>query len=359
MHRFILAIFTGAALLVQAQPGPSPSTFIVTNLEDAGPGSLRQAILNANANPGADVITFAAGLHGTIRLSTGELTILDSVEIDGPGALELAINGNDAARVFDIEGAAPAPITVVIKALTIEHGLAGGGGGHPGLGGGIYVSGAALTLNGVVVAHNRAIGTVGTAGANPGLGAGGGIYVGAGTLTIDGGGLVGNQAVGAGGPGVSSVILDPNAPGFLGGALDLQGAGAGGGIFNLAGPVILTQADIRELQLAKGAMAAGLRMLAGGGVEKLCLAGAFGNYIRQASARAIGLLPEDLQVEPVGNSALRGARTLLLAPSTRQARLRKIAALSRHVELAADPDFQYLFAERMAFARYRLSEPRP
>jgi uncharacterized 2Fe-2S/4Fe-4S cluster protein (DUF4445 family) len=120
----------------------------------------------------------------------------------------------------------------------------------------------------------------------------------------------------------------------------------------LAGGVVLAQSDIRELQLAKGAMAAGLRMLAGGGVEGLDLAGAFGNYIRQSSARAIGLLPEDLPVEPVGNSALRGARMLLLAPGTRQARLRKIAALSRHVELAADPDFQYLFAEMMALARY-------
>jgi uncharacterized 2Fe-2S/4Fe-4S cluster protein (DUF4445 family) len=55
-------------------------------------------------------------------------------------------------------------------------------------------------------------------------------------------------------------------------------------------------------------------------------------------------------VEPVGNSALRGARTLLLAPSMRQARLRNIAALSRHVELARDPDFQYIFAEMMALA---------
>ena len=118
----------------------------------------------------------------------------------------------------------------------------------------------------------------------------------------------------------------------------------------LADGVVLTQGDIRELQLAKGAMAAGLRMLAGGGVEKLCLAGAFGNYIRQASARAIGLLPASLPVEPVGNSALRGARTLLLAPSTRGARLRKIAALSRHIELANDPDFQYIFAEMMALA---------
>ncbi|MGA3023266.1 MAG: ASKHA domain-containing protein [Bryobacteraceae bacterium] len=123
----------------------------------------------------------------------------------------------------------------------------------------------------------------------------------------------------------------------------------------LADGIALTQSDVRELQLAKGAMAAGLRMLAGGGVEKLCLAGAFGNYIRQASARAIGLLPEDLAVEPVGNSALRGARALLLTPSTRQARVRKIAALSRHVELAADPDFQYLYAAAMALARYRLS----
>ena len=102
-------------------------------------------------------------------------------------------------------------------------------------------------------------------------------------------------------------------------------------------------------------MAAGLRMLAGGGVEKLSLAGAFGNYIRQASARTIGLLPEDLPVEPVGNSALRGARMLLLAPGTRHARLQEIAALTRHIELAGDPDFQYRFAEMMSFASFRLS----
>ena len=122
----------------------------------------------------------------------------------------------------------------------------------------------------------------------------------------------------------------------------------------LAGGIALAQSDIRELQLAKGAMAAGLRILAGGHVEKLHLAGAFGNYIRQESARAIGLLPEDLPVVPSGNSSLRGARALLLTPSTRQARLHSIAAVSRHVELAANRDFEFLYGEMMSLARYRL-----
>jgi uncharacterized 2Fe-2S/4Fe-4S cluster protein (DUF4445 family) len=95
-------------------------------------------------------------------------------------------------------------------------------------------------------------------------------------------------------------------------------------------------------------------MLAGGGVESLSIAGAFGNYIRIPSARKIGLLPADLSVDPVGNTALRGARMLLLAPSARRARLQKIAALTRHIELAADVDFQYLYAEMMALAPFRL-----
>jgi uncharacterized 2Fe-2S/4Fe-4S cluster protein (DUF4445 family) len=122
----------------------------------------------------------------------------------------------------------------------------------------------------------------------------------------------------------------------------------------LAGGVALAQSDIRELQLAKGAMAAGLRILAGAGVEALHLAGAFGNYIHRESARTIGLLPDDVPVVPAGNTALRGARMLLLTPSTRQARLRGIAALSRHVELAANRDFEALYGETMSLARYRL-----
>jgi uncharacterized 2Fe-2S/4Fe-4S cluster protein (DUF4445 family) len=125
----------------------------------------------------------------------------------------------------------------------------------------------------------------------------------------------------------------------------------------LTGSLALAQRDIRELQLAKGAMAAGLRMLAAGGVERLYLAGAFGNYIRQPSASAIGLLPEDVPVEPVGNSALHGARALLLAPSTRQERLSRVLSACRHVELAALEDFQCRFAEMMALTPFRLRDP--
>ena len=54
------------------------------NLADSGPGSLRQAVLDANANPGADLISFAGGLHGTITLGS-ELSITDDLTIEGRG----------------------------------------------------------------------------------------------------------------------------------------------------------------------------------------------------------------------------------------------------------------------------------
>jgi uncharacterized 2Fe-2S/4Fe-4S cluster protein (DUF4445 family) len=119
----------------------------------------------------------------------------------------------------------------------------------------------------------------------------------------------------------------------------------------LAAAVRLTQADIRELQLAKGAVAAGLHLLSkeqpiSGG--RVYLAGAFGNYIRAESARRIGLLP-NWATAPVaaGNTALRGARMLLLAASRRAAILTRLAAKVRHVELAGDPSFEDTFVRSM------------
>jgi uncharacterized 2Fe-2S/4Fe-4S cluster protein (DUF4445 family) len=118
--------------------------------------------------------------------------------------------------------------------------------------------------------------------------------------------------------------------------------------FYLADGVALTQSDIREFQLAKGALAAGLRLLAPRRLAELHLAGAFGNYIHQASARAIGLLPPDVPVVAAGNTALRGARMLLLTPGTRARTIAAILAQCRHVDLAANSEFQQTYAEMMA-----------
>src|SRR5262245_35563752 len=68
-----------------------PSTFHVTTLADAGPGSLRAAVAQANTHAGADAIVFDDGLTGTIALTGGELDITDDLAINGPGADKLTV----------------------------------------------------------------------------------------------------------------------------------------------------------------------------------------------------------------------------------------------------------------------------
>jgi uncharacterized 2Fe-2S/4Fe-4S cluster protein (DUF4445 family) len=155
-----------------------------------------------------------------------------------------------------------------------------------------------------------------------------------------------------------SGLVDAAASALELGQILPSGRLAGGAkALRLTESVSLTQGDIRELQLAKGAMAAGLKILAGAPPRSLWLAGAFGSYIKEAAARAIGLLPQDVAVEPVGNSALRGARMLLLSPTHRDALLARLCALTRHVELAADPAFQDTFADSMAFTPVSFRRP--
>src|SRR5262245_59608038 len=71
----------------------------VTNLNDAGAGSLRQAILDTDSGGAVD---FQPGLSGTITLTTGELAIGKDLTLAGPGASVLTVSGNHASRVFDI-----------------------------------------------------------------------------------------------------------------------------------------------------------------------------------------------------------------------------------------------------------------
>ncbi|MEJ2007066.1 MAG: ASKHA domain-containing protein [Acidobacteriota bacterium] len=129
--------------------------------------------------------------------------------------------------------------------------------------------------------------------------------------------------------------------------------------WTLAQPVALTQSDIRELQLAKGAIAAGFRILlehlglSMGDVKKLYLAGAFGNYISRSSARRIGLidLPID-QVSPAGNTALLGAKLALFTIDGEDGSYTGLRQKIEHVALKADAKFQEAFVDALAFPQH-------
>ncbi len=98
------------------------ATFTVTNINDSGTGSLRQAILDANASPGADTIDFS--VSGTIVLaSTLEITV--PLTIDGAGQT-ITISGNNAVRVMDLTGG-PGSSELSVNRLTIINGSAPAG----------------------------------------------------------------------------------------------------------------------------------------------------------------------------------------------------------------------------------------
>lgn len=120
--------------------------------------------------------------------------------------------------------------------------------------------------------------------------------------------------------------------------------------------VVITQQDVREVQMAKAAIAAGWQVLldkAGIEVDNLSeigIAGAFGNAIHVDSGVAIGLLPEaeGSRFRSLGNAAGVGASMLLLSESCRK-KAEAIAVAAEHVELAALTDFQNLYIEKMNF----------
>jgi uncharacterized 2Fe-2S/4Fe-4S cluster protein (DUF4445 family) len=154
-----------------------------------------------------------------------------------------------------------------------------------------------------------------------------------------------------------SGLVDAVAAGLELGTIQSSGRFADSlGAWTLAAPVVLTQSDIRELQLAKGAIAAGIRMLldrfgaSAGDLKKLYLAGAFGNYINRASAQRIGLISFPLEkVEAAGNTALLGAKLALFRPEEEDGSYASLRQRTEHVALNADQSFQETFVEEMVF----------
>src|SRR5262249_2659973 len=147
----------------------------------------RAAIQAANSNPGADVIAFAAGLSGSVTLTSGQLDVTDSATISGPGASQLTVSGNNVSRVFEVAPTA----TVALSGLPVANGAGTDEGGG-------ILNWGTLTLDSVSVANNRCFGLE--------VGDGGGI-TNYGTLTVRASTIRDNQVstyLGGGGGGIAS-----------------------------------------------------------------------------------------------------------------------------------------------------------
>jgi hypothetical protein len=228
MLGLLLAVFFGQAFVIKA------ANYNVTNTNDSGAGSLRQAISDANAMPDNDVINFDASLaNQTIVLTSGELSIVSNgtLTINGLGADQLSISGNNQSGVFFIQFNA----SVAISGITITD-------GNPALfGGGIRNQGT-LTLTDSTVSGNSAYD-------------GGGIYN-SGTLILSNSTISGNSASSRGGGIYNSGTLSLTNSTVSGNSVSGNDGGnparfQGGGIFNNAA-LTLTNSTISDNSAGTG-----------------------------------------------------------------------------------------------------------
>ncbi len=204
------------------------TTYVVTNTNDSGVGSLRQAIIDANNDPGVETIIFdPTGIFGDaipdiITLTSGELNVTEEVIIQGTGADKLTISGNNASRVFT----ATAPLSIDGLKIT---------GGNAAVGGGGIFSTSSVSVSNSTISGNKAVANGGgilslsltvsnsTISGNTSLANGGGIFSTDATFTNST--ISGNTAIAAGG-GISSTNLTVNNSTIANNTAD-----TGGGIF--------------------------------------------------------------------------------------------------------------------------------
>src|SRR5262245_24011406 len=194
--------------------GRPPQTLTVGSLDDTTGASdcltptntdctLRQAIIDANTNSGADTILFRSGLSGDINLTSDPEQIIEAVAIHGPGASQITVDGMDAYRTFNIDPVAGND-PVSISGLRLSSGYT------TNRGGGIYNYDADLTISNSVIADNNAAGNT----------RGGGLYSYTGDVTINSSTISGNYV---GGPTTT---------------------GQGGGVFAYRGDVTVTNSTV-------------------------------------------------------------------------------------------------------------------
>ncbi|MBI5032930.1 MAG: hypothetical protein HZB51_20610 [Chloroflexi bacterium] len=228
------------------------ATITVINTNDSGAGSLRQAIANANSG---DTIDFNLIYPATITLTSGDITISKDLTINGPGASNLTLSGNNAYRVFFISNK-----TVTISGLTFTQGKDSGG--------------AVYNSSGVVTISNCAF--VG----NAHTWSGGAIYTYLGSLIVDNSNFTNNSGSSAGAIYSSNSPLTITASTFSGntstasgGAIYYSGTSvlsvtsstfysnsatsSGGAIYNYLGKVTLTDSSLSDNRATGGAAGTG------------------------------------------------------------------------------------------------------
>jgi hypothetical protein len=156
-----------------------PRTYTVTNTADSGPGSLRAAVTSVNADLQPDVITFAAGLSGTITLTSGVLTLTNSVTITGPVGNGIIISGNNSSQVFNLSATGK---TFAFNNLEIT------GGNATSSGGAVYVGNNIVTFDTDWVHGNKTTSTGGGIGSAVGA-----------TVTVTNSAITGNSSGSSGG----------------------------------------------------------------------------------------------------------------------------------------------------------------
>jgi hypothetical protein len=178
----------GLGAMLAAPSAAVAEDFAVTNLNDevppSGNGSLRQAVIEANNTPGLDRIVFDSKLSGVLSLDDASIYLYASpVEIIGPGARRVSIDGHGDSRIFTVEDDTG---SAEISGLTLT------GGAPATSGGAIYAGGTGtdLTVEQVAIVDNHA---------SPAAGAGGGIFVQNGNLEVRASTISGNTAARGGG----------------------------------------------------------------------------------------------------------------------------------------------------------------
>lgn len=273
IRRTVLA--TAVLLTLGGATAAEAATFIVDSAADSGAGTLRQAMLDANASAGPHTIAFALPAGTTIGLTSGQIELVDGdVTIAGPGRSRLTISGNHASRIFHVKAG-----VLTLKSMTLRDGLALGDDSNKRdqRGGAIQVGEPATTGTGeptppgsVLPGLNlRDVAIFDSAAYSPADGGGGAVFSQGGALTIDHCLMQGNFARRAGGAVHARFgTVDVRDSQFLDNTVDFSADandGEGGGMEINRGHAVISRSVFRGNRLTGQADGVGV----GGGVSVL------------------------------------------------------------------------------------------